>query len=72
VTERFTFNIGPGDRLLWVLEKLELAASHLVPIHVRLERALLEMDAVWPRDLPDDLHEQLIRFAPQCDPAPRS
>ena len=63
MTERFTFNIGPGDRLLWVLEKLEWAASHLeaadAPIHARLERALLEMVSVQPADLPHDLREQL-------------
>jgi hypothetical protein len=62
VAERFTFNIGPGDRLLWVLEKLELAAAHLedeAPPKIRLDRALLEMHAVFPRDLPDDLGEQL-------------
>jgi hypothetical protein len=69
VTERFTFNIGPGDRLLWVLEKLDLAASQLeadaAPIQERLERALLEMVSVQPADLPHDLREQL-------DPARRA
>jgi hypothetical protein len=67
--ERFTFNIGPSDRLFWVLEKLEWAASHLeaagAPIEERLERALLEMVPVQPTDLPDDLREKLapIRHA---------
>ena len=58
---RFTLNFK-GDRLLWVLEKLELAASHLeaadAPIQERLQRALLEMLVVGPRDLPTDLHEK--------------
>jgi hypothetical protein len=49
--------------LLWVVEKLELAASRLeaddAPIQERLQRALLEMHAVWPADLPHDLREQL-------------
>ncbi len=62
MTDRFTFNFE-GDRLFWVLEKLKLAAPHLetnnVSIHERLERALFEMHTVWPRDLPDDLREQL-------------
>jgi hypothetical protein len=63
VTERFTLNIGPGDRLLWVLEKLELAALCLeaadAPIHVRLERALLQMHAVKLAELPNEFREQL-------------
>src|SRR2546428_12299662 len=61
MAERFNLNFE-RDRLFWVLEKLELAASHLeadkAPILWRLEPALLEMHAVWPRDLPNDLHEQ--------------
>ena len=61
MTKRFNLNFE-RDRLFWVLEKLELAARHLegdnAPILWRLERALLEMHAVGPRDLPDDLHEQ--------------
>ena len=61
MAERFDLNFE-GDRLFWVLEKLELAARHLeaenAPILWRLEQALLEMHAVWPRDLPIDLHEQ--------------
>jgi hypothetical protein len=61
VAERFNLNFE-RDRLFWVLEKLELAARHLeadkAPILWRLEHALLEMHAVWPRDLPKDLHEQ--------------
>ena len=61
MAERFNLNFE-RDRLFWVLEKLELAARHLeadnAPLLWRLERALLEMCAVWPRDLPDDLHEQ--------------
>jgi hypothetical protein len=51
------------DRLLWVLEKLELAASHLeaddAPIQERLKRALFEMFVVGPADLPYDLRAQL-------------
>ncbi len=51
------------DRLLWALEKLKLAASHLerddAPIQERLKRALVAMHAVWPADLPHDLREQL-------------
>ena len=58
---RFNLNFE-RDRLFWVLEKLELAARHLeadkAPILWRLEHALLEMHAVGPRDLPNDLHEQ--------------
>ena len=61
MTKRFNLNFE-RDRLFWVLEKLELAARHLegdnAPILWRLEHALLEMHAVGPRDLPDDLHEQ--------------
>jgi len=61
VTKRFNLNFE-RDRLFWVLEKLELAARHLegddAPILWRLEHALLEMHAVGPRDLPNDLHEQ--------------
>jgi hypothetical protein len=61
VTKRFNLNFE-RDRLFWVLEKLELAARHLegdnAPILWRLEHALLEMRAVGPRDLPNDLHEQ--------------
>jgi len=66
VTERFNLNFE-RDRLFWVLKKLESAASHLeadhaeannAPILWRLEHALLEMQAVGPRDLPGDLHEQ--------------
>jgi len=66
VAERFNLNFE-RDRLFWVLEKLELAARHLeaddaeadnAPILWRLEHALLEMHAVGPRDLPNDLHEQ--------------
>ena len=61
MTKRFNLNFE-RDRLFWVLEKLELAARHLegdnAPILWRLEHALLEMHAVWPRDLPNDLHEQ--------------
>ena len=60
--DRFTLNFE-RDRLLWVLEKLELAAYHLeaddAPIQERLQRALLAMHAVWPADLPHDLREQL-------------
>ena len=60
--DRFNLNFE-RDRLFWVLEKLELAASHLeaddAPIQKRLQRALLEMHAVWPADLPHDLREQL-------------
>ncbi len=52
-----------GARLFWVLENLELAAYHLeaddAPIQERLQRALLEMHAVGPADLPHDLREQL-------------
>ena len=51
------------DRLLRALEKLKLAASHLerddAPIQERLKRALVEMFAVGPADLPYDLREQL-------------
>ena len=61
VAERFNLNFE-RDRLFWVLEKLELAARHLegddAAILWRLEHALLEMQAVGPRDLPNDLHEQ--------------
>ncbi len=61
MTKRFNLNFE-RDRLFWVLEKLELAARHLegdnAPILWRLEHALLEMHAVGPRDLPNDLHEQ--------------
>jgi len=61
VTERFNLNFE-RDRLFWVLEKLELAARHLeadnAPILWRLEHALLEMHAVGPQDLPNDLHQQ--------------
>ena len=60
--DRFTLNFE-RDRLFWVLEKLELAAYQLeaddAPIQERLQRALLEMHAVWPADLPHDLREQL-------------
>jgi len=42
--DRFNLNFE-RDRLFWVLEKLELAASHLeaadAPIQDRLQRALL-------------------------------
>ena len=58
---RFNLNFE-RDRLFWVLKKIELAVRHLeaddAPILWRLEHALLEMQAVGPRDLPDDLHEQ--------------
>ena len=61
MAERFNLNFE-RERLFWVLEKLELAACHFeaddAPILWRLERALLELHAVWPRDLPNDLHEQ--------------
>ena len=61
MTKRFNLNFE-RDRLFWVLEKLELAARHLegdnAPILWRLKHALLEMHAVGPRDLPNDLHEQ--------------
>jgi len=66
VAERFNLNFE-RDRLFWVLEKLESAARHLegdhaeannAPILWRLEHALLEMHAIGPRDLPNDLHEQ--------------
>jgi len=61
VTARFNL-IFERDRLFWVLKKIELAVRHLeaddAPILWRLEQALLEMHAVGPRDLPDDLHEQ--------------
>ncbi len=64
MAERFNLNFE-RDRLFWVLEKLELAASHLeaadAPIQERLQRALLEMPVVGPADLPYDLREQ---FAP--------
>ena len=66
MAERFSLNFE-RERLFWVLEKLESAARNLevdhaeannAPILWRLEHALLEMHAVGPRDLPDDLHEQ--------------
>ena len=61
MAERFNLNFE-RDRLFWILEKLELAARHLeadkAPILWRLEHALLEMQAVGLRDLPEDLHEQ--------------
>lgn len=66
MAERFSLNFE-RERLFWVLEKLESAARHLevdhaeannAPILWRLEHALLEMQAVGPRDLPGDLHEQ--------------
>ena len=51
------------DRLLWVLEKFELAARHLesndAPIQERLKHALFEILVVGPADLPYDLREQL-------------
>ncbi len=68
MTERFNLNFK-RDRLFWVLEKLELAALHLAAndasILARVKRALLEMVALQPADLPDDLREQLgpIRHA---------
>jgi hypothetical protein len=71
-TGKRTGNVTPADRfnlnferdgLFWVLEKLELAAYQLeaddAPIQERLQRALLEMHAVWPADLPHDLRAQL-------------
>ncbi len=61
MADRFNLNFE-RDRLFWLLEKLELAALHLeaddAPIQERLHRALREMHAVGPRDLPNDLHEQ--------------
>src|SRR3981081_3138418 len=72
VTGKRTGNVTPADRfnlnferdgLFWVLKKLELAAYHLeaddAPIQERLQRALLEMHAVWPADLPHDLRETI-------------
>ena len=61
MAERFNLNFE-RDRLFWVLKKIELAVRHLeaddAPILWRLEQALLEMHAVGPRDLPDELHDQ--------------
>jgi hypothetical protein len=49
--DRFNLNFE-RDRLFWVLEKLELAASHVeadnAPILWRLERALLESSCPRP------------------------